>query len=386
MGPAGAVSTGTEVYSRNPGVLLLGPTRTAVSGIATHLNQLFESGLSSQFRLSQFKVGREGRSGSRAAVLGRTLLSPFAFAMCLLRSRPRIVHINTSFDPKAYWRDLVYLVLSKAMGRRVIYQIHGGALPGEFFPGSRALSALLRRILSWPDAVVVLARSEMAAYRDFAPRARIVRIANAVALPEVDLCAERYLVNRPLEIVYLGRLITSKGIFETIQAVRILRDRGVEVRLTLAGSGAEASAARQAIDAAGISDRVQLLAPVVGPAKQRLWQQAHVFALPTYFDGLPYALLEAMASGAVPVVSPVGAIPDVVRSEVHGLFVPPRDPQAVANALARLAADRALLHRLARAAQERIVQEYSVSRLTEEFRVVYATLAVDGSLAPRARS
>src|SRR5690348_2619819 len=167
MSRAGAIGAGVAVHSHNPGVMLLGPKRTAVSGVATHLNQLFDSGLSRQFRLSQFQVGREGRSHNGVAVVARILGGPFAFAACLLRSRAQIVHINTSFDPKAYWRDLVYLVLSKAMRRKVVYQVHGGALPGEFFPRSRALSALLRRTLSWPDIVVVLAYSELAAYRAF---------------------------------------------------------------------------------------------------------------------------------------------------------------------------------------------------------------------------
>jgi glycosyltransferase involved in cell wall biosynthesis len=356
--------------------VLLGPARTAVSGVATHLNQLFESRLSSQFRLIQFQVGREGRSESAAGVIARMLISPFAFAVCLARSRPRIVHINTSFEPKGYWRDLIYLGVAKALGRKVVYQVHGGALPHEFFGNNRALTVLLRRILGWPDVVVLLAASEMAAYSAFAPRARLTRIANAVSACDADLSAARYLTSEPLEVVYLGRLAANKGIFESIEAVRILRERGVEARLTLAGSGIAAAAACQAIEAAGIADRARVIPPVFGTDKQHLWQQAHVFVFPTYHrEGLPYALLEAMACGAVPVASAVGAIPDVMQHDVHGLVVPAHDPQAVAAALERLARDRPLLHRLALAARKRVVEQYSVARLAEEFAGVYAKLA-----------
>jgi glycosyltransferase involved in cell wall biosynthesis len=376
MSPAAAVSPAVEVHTRNPGVLLLGPGRSAVSGVATHLNQLFASDLSRQFRLSQFQVGREGRSESSAAMVARTFISPFAFAVCLLRSRPQIVHINTSFEPKGYWRDIVYLGVAKALRRKVVYQVHGGAMPAEFFGGNRALTALLRRILGWADVVVLLAHSEMAAYSAFAPLARLTRIANAVSLSEVDLSPARYLKGGPLEIVYVGRLAANKGIFESIEAMRILRDRGVEARLTLAGSGDAAAAATQAVQAAGLSDRVRVLPPVFATDKQRLWQQAHVFVFPTYHrEGLPYALLEAMACGAVPVAATVGAIPDVMQHEVHGLFVPAHDPQAVATALERLANDRPRLHRLAVAAHERVVDHYSIARLAQEFAAVYAKLA-----------
>ena len=357
-----------------PGVLLLGPARTALSGVSTHLNLLFES-VSGDFCLSQFQVGSEGRRESRTGTLLRLATSPFALAARLLQSRPRIVHINTAFDPKGYWRDIVYLAVAKALRRKVVYQIHGGALPGAFFAGSRALSALLRLVLSWPDAVVVLGRSELAAYREFAPHARLVRIANAVALCAADLRAERYTAKRALNVAYLGRLAADKGILETIEAVRILRDRGIDARLTIAGAGAALGEIRQAIAAAGLGDRVRLVGALTGAAKQWLWQKTDVFALPTSREGLPYALLEAMSCGAVPVISPVGAIPDVVQDEVHGLFVPSRDSRALADALERLATDRALLHRLALAARARVVSEYSVARLAREFTVLYRSLA-----------
>jgi glycosyltransferase involved in cell wall biosynthesis len=359
----------------NRRVLLLGPARSAVSGVSTHLNQLFESELTSRFDLVQFQVGSEGRTMGRLRTLLRLIAGPLAFAACLIRSKPSIVHLNTSLVAKAYWRDVVFLALAKAMGRRVIYQVHGGALPAEFFGGNRVLTALLRRILSCPDKVVLLARAEMMAYGRFAPHARLVRIANAVAVCETDLPAERYIVNRPLRVVYIGRLDADKGIFETIEAIRILRDRGTVVRLTIAGFGPASSKIIRAIEADRLGDRAFLLGAVFGSAKQRLWEEADVFAFPTYREGLPYALLEAMAGGAVPVISPVGAIPDVVQDEVQGLFVPAREPQAVANALERLANDRPLLHRLAVAARQRIIEGYSVARMAQEFDALYTSLA-----------
>jgi len=374
--PATTVAAAADAVGR-PRVLILGPARSAVSGVSTHLNQLFESTLSRHFCLMQFQVGSEGRSTrSSAATLRRLASSPFSFAVCLLRARPRIVHINTSLEPKSYWRDIVYLALAKALRCKVVYQVHGGALPAEFFAGNPPLLALLRHSLSWPDTVVLLARTEMAAYGDFAPRARLVRIANAVAAGEVDLRAERYRADRPLEIVYLGRLAADKGIFETVEALRILRERGIRARLTLAGSGPAGPEVARLIEAHRLADRARLAGAVFGAEKQRLWQQADVLAFPTYHrEGLPYALLEAMASGAVPVISPVGAIPDVVEDEVQALFVPARDAPALADALERLARDRPLLHRLALAGRARVVAHYSVARMAQEFDTLYASLA-----------
>jgi len=352
-------------------VLVLGPARWAPSGVATHVNRLFESNLAAEFSLAHFQVGSEGRGESRVGALIRLMTSPLTFAARLVRVRPRIVHINTSFDLKGYWRDVVYFVIAKALRRRVVYQIHGGALPADFFPRSRMLTWFLRRMLSWSDAVVVLATCQLPAYREFAPRARLVRIANGVPACAAELRAERYLADRALETVYVGRLVASKGILEAVDAVALLRKRNVLVRLTIAGSGPAEGQIRQAIASAQLEDCVRLSGAVFGEAKEQLWRAAHVFVLATHREGLPYALLESMACGVVPIVSPVGGIPDVVQDEVQGFLIPNRSPTALADALERLAKDRSRLYRMALAAQAQVTRNYSMSRVEEEFKSLY---------------
>ena len=219
-------------------VLLLGPSRSSVSGVVTDT----PINCSNQ-RCPGASASFNSKWAARVAppVLLRTLVrlatSPFAFTASLVRFRPHIVHVNTSLEPKSYWRDIVYLALAKAVRRKVVYQVHGGALPSDFFAGNRVLTALLRRVLSWPDAVVLLAQSEMAAYAEFAPRARLFRIANAVSPGEAEMRAELNEEHRPLRIIYMGRLAADKGVLETVEAVRILRDRRIDVSLTIAGSG-----------------------------------------------------------------------------------------------------------------------------------------------------
>ena len=356
------------------GVLLLGPARSAVSGVSTHINQIFESPLAGAIRLSQFQVGREGRSENRAAMLVRIVTTPFAFAACLINRRPRLVHINTSFEPKGYWRDLAYLAVAKTLRRKVIYQVHGGASPADFFAGSSTLTAVLRRVLSWADAVVLLGSADADQFRRFAPEAQVVQIPNAVPVYAADLSAARYLAEPKLKIAYLGRLEIEKGILDTIEAVRILRDRGIEVSLTIAGAGTALPQLRAVIAAADLEQSVRLVGVVSGAAKQQLWQQCHVLAFPSYQEGLPYAVLEAMSYGVVPVTTAVGSIPEVMQDQIHGLFVPPRDPVALADALERLDEDRAWLHQLAVAGRERIVQRYSVARLAEDLKELYEKL------------
>uniref|UniRef100_A0A832MM61 Glycosyltransferase family 1 protein n=1 Tax=Eiseniibacteriota bacterium TaxID=2212470 RepID=A0A832MM61_UNCEI len=357
-----------------PRVLLLGPALAAVSGVSTHLAQLFRSGLAGRFDLLHFQVGSEGRREGALQKLARFLFSPLQLALVILRRRPDIVHLNTSLMPKSFWRDLAYLAVARALGRRVVYQVHGGALPADFAAGRRDWSVVLRRVLSWPDAVVLLARVELDAYRAFVPGQRLELIPNAIELEPLVSMPLHGRSEGPLRLVYLGRFVRTKGVFECCDALASLAREGHAFAFTMAGSGPEEPSLRAHVEALGLGDRVRFVGPRFGDEKIGLWRETDVFLLPTWGEGLPYALLEAMAAGAVPVATRVGAIPDVVEHEVHGMLVAPREPAAIARALARLDEDRALLRRLAEAARARVVAHYGMARLEADFERLYGSL------------
>src|SRR6202008_37545 len=133
-------------------------------------------------------------------------------------------------------------------------------------------------------------------------------------------------------------------------------------RLQSAGSGPEEAQLERVVRELALADAVSFRGPVFGEEKTGLLARADVLALPSYSEGLPYALLEAMAAGAPVIVTPVGAMPDVVLEGVHGFFAPARDPAAVARAIARLASDRDLVARMSEACRRRVAGSYSIER------------------------
>jgi glycosyltransferase involved in cell wall biosynthesis len=362
------------MYDGNQKVVVLGPAIKAVSGVTTHLNQLFGSTLNEKFSLLHFQIGSEGRRETWLQKLFRFVIGPLAFFLYLLRQRPQVVHLNTSLEQKSYWRDIAFLLIAKLLGHSVVYQVHGGALPDEFFVGSRWLTILLRKVLSLPDVVVLLAQVELEAYRRFVPAQRLEVIPNAI---ETDILLQRPLEAEgqgPLHLAYLGRMAKNKGIFDAVEALAQLIRAGNDLHLTLAGGGPDEARLKERVSALGMEDRVCFSGPLFGAEKDALWCNADVFVFPTYREGLPYALLEAMAAGAVPVTTRVGAIPDVMQDGVHGLFVPPRDVDALVLALAKLDGDRALLLRLAQAGRARVLENYTVARLAADFERLYNSL------------
>ena len=365
-------------------VLLTGPDRSMIGGVPTHLNLLFGSALARRFELVHFQIGSDERKDeSRLGQLARVVAGPFRLAAAIARSGASIVHLNPSLSAKAFWRDLPLVAAAKLCGARVVYQVHGGAV--SLLCGSNRLrSALMRRVLrvtlQWPDVVVALGRAEAEELRELLPQQNVVLVPNAIDCG--PFLAPRRPSSGTLKLFHIGRLLKTKGVFEIVQGLAQARERGVDAELVIAGDGPELPRLQQAVNELGLAAHVTFAGPAFGQGKAKLVCAADVLLLPTYHsEGLPYALLEGMAAGLVPIVTRIAAIPDVVTEGVHGLFVPPRDPAAIAQALARLAADRASLARMGAASRERALAKYSIERLADDFTALYTSLG--GTASPR---
>jgi colanic acid/amylovoran biosynthesis glycosyltransferase len=156
---------------------------------------------------------------------------------------------------------------------------------------------------------------------------------------------------RPLRLLCVARLVEKKGIPVLVDACAELQRRGIDFELELVGKGLLRPLIERRIKDYGLEDRVRLAGPLTQLEVRERYGQAHVFVLACIVgsdgnrDGLPVSLVEALASGLPVVSTPVTAIPEVVRHEENGLLVPPGEPGPLADALARLASDRALYDR-----------------------------------------
>jgi glycosyltransferase involved in cell wall biosynthesis len=363
-------------YNGNlPTVLVFGPSLSAVSGVSTHLQQLFNSELSSEFRLFHFQVGREGRKESILARLWRFVISPIYLALKIPTVKPAIIHLNTSMDPKAFWRDTVYLLVARLLGIRTVYQIHGGELPQKFFKGKKILDSILRRVLQIPDAVVVLSRIENSAYQKFVRPRRLAIIPNAVNLRDYRQSEGKDFNTDILKLAYMGRLASVKGILNVIEAMDILKNQWghKNIRFDIAGSGPDEEHLKKKVVELGLHKEVRFLGPLFGGRKKTFWQNAQIFVFPTYHDeGLPYAVLESLASGTPLITTHVGGISDAVKNMVHGLFVEPHNSTSIAKAILQMYEDKRQLKKMSLNCIEKANKNYSIERLAHQFKRLYS--------------
>jgi len=182
----------------------------------------------------------------------------------------------------------------------------------------------------------------------------------------------------PLRLVSVGRLRAKKGFPVLIEACRLLTERGLEFELSIVGDGPQRGELEEMLKRRGLWGRVKLRGALDRYGVREELQRAHLFVLASVVDeqggrdGVPNAILEAMASGLPVVASEVGGIPEAVADGVEGLLVSPGDPQGMARAIERLARDAELRRRMGEAARRRVLREFSLEgsarALREAFR------------------
>jgi glycosyltransferase involved in cell wall biosynthesis len=329
-----------------PRVLQMGPDPGIGGGMAAALRALLESPLANRFELDVVPTYRGARPLPRLAVFAAALLRLAAWS---LRGRGRIVHVHATVRGSMY-RKSVCVLAARALRRRVVLQIHSGAAEVAGFAASRGrLSmALFRAAIGAPDAVLAVSEASAAALRDAYRVEDVTVVPNpAPAVPAF----ERQTSPEQVRVLYLGGFANpAKGGDVLLEALELALPREPRLRVTLAGPGELPSAGEELL----ASWPALEWAGWLGPAeKDEQMRAAEVFAMSSRSEGLPMALLEAMAYRMAVVATEVGGIPEVVESGADGLLVAPEDPAALAAALGELASDAALRRRLATAARRR---------------------------------
>jgi glycosyltransferase involved in cell wall biosynthesis len=173
------------------------------------------------------------------------------------------------------------------------------------------------------------------------------------------------------EILCVGRLTPAKGQHLLIDAVDRLTQQGRRVRLRLVGDGPDEESLRACADRLASPQAVVFEGAVNQDRIRSIYAAANVFCLPSFAEGLPVVLMEAMAMQIPCVATKINGIPELIRDGVDGLLVPASDLDALVEALARLMDDGELRGRLARSGRARVLEQYDLERNVGELARIF---------------
>ena len=262
-------------------------------------------------------------------------------------------------------------------------QVHALTGLGYTFTGSRSRAGLFRGILTTTLRYLLNRDHAVALVQNPDDRAAVEGIGVAASrftlIPgsgvDTDLLQPLPEPDGPITVGFAGRLLTDKGIRALVAAHRLLRQRGDDIRLLIAGEPDPANPASVSLEEAQAWARepgITWLGHLDDISS--LWRRAHIAALPSHREGLPKSLLEAAALGRPMIATDAPGCREIVIADRTGLLVPIEDPEALAQAIAQLAASRELRARYGAAARELVVERMSARSIGEATLRLYQSM------------
>lgn len=228
--------------------------------------------------------------------------------------------------------------------------------------------------LSRADCVIALSKGWEEKLLAMAPKANIHVIENAVELPPFDSSPVREEDHRACRFTLLARMDTWKGIDDLLLSCHQLRQNDVPFELRLAGppgSAGDADQLLKIIQSLDLTSCVEYIGSVQGSQKEELLQWADVYVQPSHHEGMPIAILEALSYGLPVVATRVGAVPEVIEHDKHGLLVPAKNPQLFAEAMKSFIHDPARRKKIALAARKLAEDRFSLDRFHHDLLNLY---------------
>ena len=187
---------------------------------------------------------------------------------------------------------------------------------------------------------------------------------------EFQVCTQR----RP-RVLFVGWLEEFKGVFELLKVCQKLTDRGIQFELTLAGRGHAELEAKRFVKRNNLEQVVTFTGWADSVVLEQLLTSHDIFILPSWAEGMPNSMIEAMAAGLAVVVTSVGMVTDFLCDEEHALIIPPRDIELLENAVQRVIIDDVLRKNLARKGHQLARKQFSVEPAMEKLgNIIEATI------------
>lgn len=318
-----------------------------------------------------FQQGRQDNEGKGLKRFTRVLESYKRWKKLLADNPDAIIHYNYPLDTPSIVRDFFFIRYTYKHNRKMVIHLHGGLY---LFEENKPwlINYLLNKVFGYDVPLIVLSDKEKEHICKVYQRNHVYSLPNCIDT-SVAKTFHRQENRGCLRLMYLGRIEKNKGIDYILDALEVLDSQGVKFVFRLAG---KENVEGEYIDRfkAALKDKFEYCGVVSGKSKEDLLMDSDVFVMPSFYEGLPMALLECMSFGVVPVVTDVGSIGEYVKEGENGKIVKVRDTDTIVNAVLSLDKGRKLLARLSKEARNTIFYRLKPENYVESLNAIYNEL------------
>ncbi len=277
--------------------------------------------------------------------------------------------ITTTHDWMAILRDLPLLLVVRSLCPKIVIHFHGSFSNRLVSPGHDLMKFFTREILKRVDAVLLFSNEEIREWSMFFPAMKYYRVDNPYVSQnnpaETQKITKTGTMGKIPTLFFAGRLVEEKGIFDLVEALSLIKEK-VPFRLVFAGFGPDENKLKRKIQQSSLEDKITFVGYLQGKELSRAYQSADLFVFPSWREGFPLVLVEAMDFGLPIITTRISGAADRLVEGENTFFVNPKQPDELACAIENLLSDKFLRQKMS-ANNLKKVKEYAPDIVGEKY-------------------
>ncbi|MBU3570698.1 glycosyltransferase family 4 protein [Priestia aryabhattai] len=329
---------------------------TVKGGIAAVVNGYRGSWLEKQSNIIYVESYKDG---GKVKKLLKAIRGYFHFLKVLIVSRPDLVHIHSSFGP-SFYRKIPFIYIARIARKPIINHCHGADFEEFYLKASQKKKALIKNVYNKCNITIALSNEWKEKLKDIVPDEKIVVIENYSI---INKCAmkERMSKKNKKQVLFLGEIGYRKGCYDIPAVIEKVKESVADVQFVLGGSG-DIDKIKALIKERKLEENVVFPGWVRGEDKDKLLRESDIFFLPSYNEGMPMSILDAMGYGLPVVSSNVGGIPKIVYNNKNGSIHEPGDINGFASSIINLLTNKSKRVESGKASLEIVQGSYSLEK------------------------
>lgn len=336
------------------------PDRLVKGGIASVVNGYREHDFSGKCEVSYIE---SYRNGSKWEKLAKALKGYLLFFREMILNKPDIVHIHSSFGP-SFYRKMPFIYMACFRGVPVINHIHGAEFETFYLKASDRKKRRIRKVYGKCTMLIALSEEWKRNLESVVSPEKITVIENYCKIPDLSGTEKKK------QILFLGEIGKRKGCYDIPEIYGRVLEKGERLPLIMAGDG-ELAEVKKLFEDRDLLESVSFPGWVRGADKNKCLKESGIFLFPSYYEGMPMAVLEAMAYGMAIVTTRVGGIPHLLEDGGSGYLCEPGDIEGLSKRLLELSKDGDKRRKMGERARQKAIADYSMESHIKKLMDLY---------------
>lgn len=349
-------------------ILMIGPDTQG--GVTSVIKAYFESGLSEDAIF--LPSSADGNIVHKILFFLNFLIK---YMLTLLKDKNiKLIHIHSS-SKGSFLRKSIVLWIGRIFNKKVVFHYHSGGFEKFYDNSPHFLKHWIINTLNKSDVLLALADYWKELFSKKCSNNNIKILYNPTAIKKIN-----HNKNNKVNVLFLGRLGRNKGVYDILEAAKLLNNNTIE--LYLYGDG-DVEEFKKLAKEANLQDKVIVSSWIVGEDKNKALQDADIYILPSYSECLPMSILEAMSVGLPVISTTVGGIPETVEDGVNGFLIQPGDYRALAEKIDLLVGNKELREQMGRESYRIAKEKFDINIIINQLKKIYQEILEEKIQIPK---